>query len=357
MVLVPGEGIFVDAVKELGFQVVLQEYSEKLARYGGAIYQDGLNNRWCTLRDWSKYFGRCRSCLQELRPAAVFCNDMRGLLTVGMAARWLGFPVMIWDKLDKPHGILDWFQLPIANCNVIISASVKTKYPRWQKWLYRNKIKHVPNGADIQRFDEGRSVRQELGISPGAVIIGIIGTVTYRKGHDRLLRILPNLVKKVPNVQILVVGSFEDSPEDRAFYDTLENRTHPCVRFLGQQDGMPDIMQTINVLAIPSRHEGMGQVTAEAMACGKPVIGANVGGIPEVVQHGKTGLIFEGDDEHGFLECLVRLATSVEDRIRMGEAGRQRAMELYNRSTQMKKICGYLKTLEHRSEVPGCQAP
>ena len=186
LLVVPQKGVYVDTVVERGIRATMIPYPERMSRYGGAIYRDGLRERARTLIDWAGYTRQCRSRLRELRPGVVFCNDMRGLLTVGLAARSLRIPVMIWDKLDKPHGILDWLQLPIATRNIVISQSVMKKYPRVQQWWYRNKISCIPDGADLAKIDRGKSIRTELEIPEDQIVIAIIGTVTFRKGHDRL---------------------------------------------------------------------------------------------------------------------------------------------------------------------------
>lgn len=345
IVSVPGEGVFTDRLRELGHEILLQPYAEKLNRYGGAIYRDGLATKLATVLDGIKYILTCRRQLKQRRPQSVFCNDMRGLLTVGVAARSLGIPVMTWDKLDKPHGILDWFQLPLVNLNAIISTPVTNKYPPWQRWWYRNKIHLIPNGADLPKFENVIPMRRELGISDDALVVAIVGTVTPRKAQDRLLGLLPEIADQIPNLVILIVGSWKDSPGDESYYRDLPNRDHPCVRFLGQQIRMPEIMASIDVLAIPSRHEGMGQVTVEAMASGKPVIGSDAGGIPEVVIDQQTGLIFHGNDADGFFQGIKTLASDANFRQTLGRSGLQRAKEHYNRPIQMQKIVALLKSL------------
>lgn len=345
MLLVPAEGQFVETVRQRGIHALVVPYGGQLGRYGGQIYRDNWLSRGRTLVEWSKYAARCRFVLKRLRPAALFCNDMRGLLTVGIAARSLGIPVMIWDKLDKPHGLLDWFQLPIAHQNAIISESVMNKYPRWQRSWYGRRIKRIPNGADIERFQRGTPIRSQLEIDDSEVVVAMVGTVTHRKAPDRLLKLVPKLHARVPNIRVIFVGSWEDSDEDRRYFESLPNRNHPCVTFLGQRDHIEDIINSIDILAIPSRHEGMGQVTVEAMAAGKPVVGANAGGIPEVVQHEQTGLIFEGQDSDQFLQHLVRLASSPYERQQLGEAGRRRVQLHFNRSQQIGKLIESLRSL------------
>ncbi len=346
IVSVTGPGMFTDRLESLGHQVVHQTYVGRLNRYGGAIYRDGWRSRIATLRDGGKYVIKCRRQLQEIQPAAVFCNDMRGLLTVGLAARLLRIPVIIWDKLNKPHGILDWFQLPIANCNAIISTPVACKYPRWQRWLYRNRIHVISDGVEFSRFQNpsrASSIREELGIADHELVVGIVGTVTPRKGHDILLAAFRTVRNSFPDCHLLIVGSWEDSQRDRDFYATLRGQGSEKTHFVGPREDIVEIMNSISILAIPSRHEGLGLVILEAMACGKPVVGSRVGGIPEVIVDHETGYLFAVDNEDELADCLLRLLSSESLRRQLGAAGRQRVLDCFDRESKMESICELIK--------------
>jgi glycosyltransferase involved in cell wall biosynthesis len=338
LVAVTAEGPFTDEVRQRGIELVEFPYPDSISGYGGAIYRTrGL--RWLRMMGQvAGYILGIRRELPRLQVGAVFCNDMRGLLTVGVAACSLGLPVMIWDKLDKPHGWMDWVQLPLVRRNLIISDAVRSKYPRWQQSLYRGKVAKVYNGADLARFADAVSFRESLPCEPDDVLVAIVGTITERKGQDRILRVWDELVARCPRMRLLVVGETSGSAEDEAYLAALPNRDHPRVHFLGMRRDVPAIMKSTDMLLVPSRHEGMGQVTVEAMACAVPVIGANTGGIPEVVVDGETGIIIDGDSPQEMTEAVLRLAESPELRARMGAAGRERVEAHFNRPVQMRKV-------------------
>lgn len=342
---VTAAGAFTEEVGKLGKDIVLFEYPSLLSSYGGAVYRYRGIGRVRFAVQVAGYVLRSRKMLKKLGVSGVFCNDMRGLLTIGIAARSLGLPVMIWDKLDLPHGWLDALQLPLATVNPVISQAVTVKYPAWQSKLFRDKITVLPNGADLAALDAAAAKRQELGIDERDVVFGIVGTITERKGHDRLLGIVPELVAAFPDALVLVIGAVSGSREDDIFLANLPNRDHPRVRFLGQRNDIPEIMHSIDALVIPSRHEGMGQVTVEAMACRKPVVGARAGGIQEVVVHGETGFLFGGDNSGELLDALLSLCNNPSLRQQMGEAGRARVKRFYNRNVQIGKVLDLLITM------------
>ena len=336
-------GVFTEKLEELNYNLELFRYPAMLSTYGGAIYQYSLVQKIKTAFQLLKYINGIRRKLKAFKPDLVFCNDMRGLLTVGVAAKAAGIPVVIWDKLDKPHGWMDWFQLPLVQKNIIISDSVRVKYPKWQQSFYSNRIEKIYNGAYLDVYMNTSEKRAELGLSSQDIAIAIIGSINSRKAHDRIFSIFPNLYDQNSNIKLFVIGDCSNSPEDIAYMEQLPNRDHVGIEWLGFRADAPELMKSIDILVIPSRYEGMGQVTVEAMASGKPVVGANSGGIPEVVEHGVTGFIFEGDDLEDFESKLLTLCNSKALREEMGMAGLKRAQQYFNRSTQHQKVIELLQ--------------
>lgn len=357
VVATPGPGPFVDELRARGLEHVELAYPAALAPYGGAIYRYGAGRKLAALGATARYVLAIRSRLRALAPAGVYCNDMRAILTVGAAARLCRLPVMTWDKLDKPHGRLDALQLPLVQVNAIISEAVTAKYPRWQARRHAGKIVRINNAIDLAPFDRAAPARDRLGLAPDDLVFAIVGSITQRKGHDRLLRVWPRLVERVPQARLLVVGA-PASPADEAFMDRLRSAEAPNVVWLGSRSDVPAIMHSIDVLVVPSRTEGMGRVNLEAMAAGRPVIGARAGGIPEVVIDGTTGLLFEGDDPEDLLRCLVRLAGSSREREAMGRAGRARVERHFDQAIQLDRVLGLLRGMvdgapqRARSESP-----
>lgn len=338
VVAVTGEGVFAEEVRRRGLRLERYGYPETLGRYGGVIHRDRGLDRLRLYAQWAGYLWRIRGGLRGLDLEGVYCNDMRGLLTVGLAARSLGIPVMIWDKLDQPHGWLDWLQLPLVQSNPVISEAVTAKYPAWQRRHYAERIQVVPEGVEISRFDSVPADRGRLPGDPADVRLGIVGSITERKGQDRVLTVFERALPAHPQLRLFIVGDTSGSAEDAAYLASLPLREHPRLHFLGQQADIPLIMKALDLLLVPSRHEGMGMVILEAMAAGLPVIGARAGGIPEVVVDGETGLLFEGDSPEDLLRCIRLLASDAGIRRRMGQAGRTRAETHYDRPTQHRKI-------------------
>ena len=342
---VTAEGPLSEAVREQGVEAIVFPYPETLSTYGGAIYRYKGWRRARLYGQWIKYLFSLRRALKKLSLNGVFCNDMRGLLTIGVAARSLRLPVVIWDKLDKPHGWLDALQLPIALKNPVISQAVTVKYPEWQRKFFRRKIRCIPEGIDLSLFDKQIVPHSNLPNLINDLGIGIVGSITHRKGHDRIFSIFGQLLQKIPNLRLLIVGEISGTREDQDYYAVLREASNPRIHFLGQREDVPTIMRELQMLLVPSRHEGLGMVILEAMAARLPVIGARTGGIPEVIVDGETGLLFEGDDPEDLMRCIETLSASEDLRKAMGEAGRRRVEQRFNRTERHQEILNLCKSL------------
>jgi glycosyltransferase involved in cell wall biosynthesis len=145
------------------------------------------------------------------------------------------------------------------------------------------------------------------------IVVGYAGRLVALKGVDVLLRAAASL----PNLRVEVVG---DGPE-RARLESIGRRA----RFLGWQTGLDDLLAGWDLFALPSREEAFGIAALEAMAASLPVVATRVGGLPELVEDGLTGLLVPPDDPAALAAAIARLAADSALRARLGEAGRARA--------------------------------
>jgi glycosyltransferase involved in cell wall biosynthesis len=99
------------------------------------------------------------------------------------------------------------------------------------------------------------------------------------------------------------------------------------VKFLGWRDDIPEIMPLFDVFVLPSLNEGMGRVLVEAMAAGRPVVASRVGGIPDLVRHGETGLLVTPRDDEAIAASILLLLSNPRKAERMGARGRLRCHE------------------------------
>jgi sugar transferase (PEP-CTERM/EpsH1 system associated) len=153
----------------------------------------------------------------------------------------------------------------------------------------RNRITRIYNGIDCHQFqpascDLKRKIRLEIGANPDHPIIGIVGRLDPVKDHQSLFEAF-NLVRKdLPEAILLVVG---DGPDRRR----LEDLAGDGIVFLGNRLDVPTLLKALDIFVLPSLNEGISNTILEAMASALPVVATAVGGTPEIVKNGRTGLL------------------------------------------------------------------
>lgn len=155
-----------------------------------------------------------------------------------------------------------------------------------------NKLRVVYNGINIEKFKASRKKYQK----PDYPIILFIGTNFQRKGLPHLIKSSPRVIKELPTVQFYVIGKDPNAEKLKRLCTTL--KVEKNFRFLGhiQHQDLPFYYAIADVFVMPSLIEGFATVFMEAMASGTPVIGGNVGGTKELINHGKNGFLVEKDD-------------------------------------------------------------
>jgi glycosyltransferase involved in cell wall biosynthesis len=149
----------------------------------------------------------------------------------------------------------------------------------------------------------------------------MVGRLIYLKGHDLLIRAAPTLRAHVPGVKIALIG--EGPEEDRLRRLADEQGVADIIVFAGYHKDARRLVDAFDVLAAPSRDEGLSLSIMEAMAYAKPVVATNVGGIPTLVIDGVTGLVTPPENVVALGKALVQLLTNPQEAKEMGRAGRE----------------------------------
>ena len=190
--------------------------------------------------------------------------------------------------------------------------------------IRRNLITVIPNGVDTKRF--GAIVRADaraaLSLSPESFVVVSIGRLVPVKNYPLLLDAAVALKAAGVNAQFLIAGEgpLRQELESRIAADGLSK----SVRLLGVRSDTPTLLAASDVFALTSWSEGMSNTILEAMAARRPVIATRVGGNPELVEEGVTGLLVARDDSQGLTEAFRTLGADCGAATRMGIRGRDR---------------------------------
>ncbi len=196
-----------------------------------------------------------------------------------------------------------------------------------------DKITVVPNGIDLAKFDSlsPTAFREEGRFPDDGILIGVIGRLTAWKGQRLLLEAAQQLIQSHDNCYFVIIGDAVFDTRD--YSDSLIEMSEPHaehIAFTGFRKDVPNVMNGLDIIVVPSlRPEPFGLVAVEGMACCKPIVGSNAGGLAEIVEHGETGLLFAPGQVKELVTALDQLITDADLRIRYGEAGRQRVEAHY----------------------------
>ena len=178
----------------------------------------------------------------------------------------------------------------------------------------------IPNGIEVARF-AGGSASLSGQIPPNATVIGMVGRLAAEKGFDRVIRVAPHLLKRFPQTCLVLVGEGPNREELMQLTERLGVKSR--VLFAGRREDMPDVYRSFDMMVLPSLNEGMSMTVLEAMAAGVPVVASRVGGMPDFVDHGRTGLLVEPDDTEGTKDAIETLLGSTELRLRLSQAAQE----------------------------------
>ena len=236
-------------------------------------------------------------------------------------ARWLR------TALERTAGLLNW--------RVCVSKSSQQsvlRVPRLNRWAARTSVIH--NAVDLRSFgrelavEERESRRAALGIAPGHLAIGSVGLLAERKGYEYLIRALAALLPDVPSIRLVLIGGGEQEQYLRTLADELG--LTPYVHFLGWRGDVPDLLSVLDLYVQPSLTEGLPHTVVEAAASGLPIVATRVGGIPEVIQDGISGVLVDPRDATGLASGITRLLADPATRQALGSAARLWCLEHFS---------------------------
>ena len=285
--------------------------------------------------------------LRRLRPELVEFSTPKAGMLGSVAAYLCGVPSRVYLlrglKLETSKGFKRWLlcaaERLTAFCvqEVICNSRSLMSEARELALAPESKLRLLGEGSsqgvDVERFAPARSgadsarLREQLGISANAVVIGFVGRLTRDKGVPELLQAFDALLKEAPEVRLLLVGWFDASE------DALEPRLkhyidlHPCVICTGFVNDPAPLYRIMDMMVLPTRREGFPNAVLEASASGIPVITTLATGSRDAVVSEVTGLLVQPGYPEAILKAMRELLRDPERRRTMGVAARRWVVE------------------------------
>lgn len=325
--IVPGEGPLKERAESAGAKVWILPWPEAIASTGeGAAPLKMLRSAAC-LRSFTRQLSEL---LDEIGPAVFVTNAVKPHIIGALTCKQKDVP-LIWymhDGLEERRVSRKLLALLSRRCDmaVCISEYVAAQLREYVSASVPAQV--VYNIVDLSRFHPKAVPPADLRKGRDEIWFGMVGAITPLKGHDIFLETAERVLRQLPQAVFLIVGSnpyvteaglqYEDLLRRRVGSSSLLGR----VKFVGFRDDVPSVLSQLDVLVQPNRGpEGLGRSVLEAMACGVPVIAVDKWGPAELVEHGRSGLLFPPRDAEKLASHMLTLARNEALRKAMGQHG------------------------------------
>lgn len=214
----------------------------------------------------------------------------------------------------------------------------------------RRRMTKVYSGINLEVFRrpvDTAAVRAALGLDGRDFVIGEVAKLWPGKGHEVLFRAAATLKDRLPRLRLLIIGEGALEPALRRLARELGIAER--VVFTGFRSDIPALMHAVDAAVLPSLFEGMGRAVLEAQAVGKPVIASRVGGIPDLIVDGQTGLLIEPGNVQALAAAILRVSTQPDVGRRLGQAAQRAFDERFEARTMVRQLVDLYQQLLCRS--------
>jgi glycosyltransferase involved in cell wall biosynthesis len=338
IVLCPGEGEIAKKVREMGIPVLIWDMP--------------------TARtfDLKRTFGRIkklRDLIKKHEVDIVHANGNRAQFYASLAIKGTRAK-LIWHVRESTpdHYLYDWFVSSSASRIICVShGAMKKRFSRFPG--IERKIKVIYNGVDAGKFKKDASarerVRAEFKISQDDILLGLIGLLIPRKGHQILLKSMSMLAGDHPKLKLLIMGETIDA----AYTNRLKTMTKQLgidnnVIFSAARKDIEAVLSALDMFVLPSQGEGFSRALIEAMSSSLPVIASDIEGNNEAVTQGETGFLVPYGEVYLLAEDIQKLIENRELSEEMGEKARKRVEEFFSLKKHVREVEGIYNELKEQ---------
>lgn len=210
---------------------------------------------------------------------------------------------------------------------VFVSEASRASFAR--RYRSRSTWEVLPNGVDLGDFrPEPSTFPAALGLPPDVPVVTVVAALRAAKGQAVALQAWPSVLRHVPEARLLLVGSGPEEGSLRREVARLGLAGH--VVLAGSRTDVPRLLRASTLALLPSDTEALPTALVEAAACGRAAVATDVGGVPEVVQHGRTGLLVPPRDPPALADAVSLLLSDPQQRAEMGRRARRLAEERFD---------------------------
>ncbi|MFQ5480319.1 MAG: glycosyltransferase family 4 protein [Thermodesulfobacteriota bacterium] len=233
---------------------------------------------------------------------------------------------------------------------VTVSEYVR-KYLVEERGIHSRQVLSIPTGIDLARFNPETTAdnfREKEAIPADVPVVGTVAILRRKKGHHVLLEAIPAVLKEVPKALFVFAGNGPQT--ENITRQIKELGIEKNVRLLGLRKDVETVLKGIDLFVLPTFQEALGTSILEASAMRRAVISTRVGGVPEVVRDGVTGLLVKPDNAEELGEAIIRLLKDPELRASMGMEGRKLVEADFSTTRMVEKLYGLYSTLSKKKK-------
>ena len=307
--------------------------------------------------------GALARAVRHFRPDVLHSRNW-GAIEAVIAGRWVGSCALVHSEhglevdatAKEPWRRVCFRRLAFELASRVLSVSYQLRDLHARRTGFpAHKITVIHNGVDSRRFSPDpltrARVREELRLDQAEFCIGCVGNLLPVKSHMTLLEAIAGFPVSDGNWRLLLIGEGPERQKLESFVDAHPEWKHR-VSFMGSSNRVPELLQAMDVFVLPSMAEGICNALLEAMASGLPVVATAVGGNPEVVVHGESGLLFAVGDSRALASHLSEIRRQGELRLQLGQRAVQRVRERFSVDSMVQKYAEL-----YRSVGPAMNAP
>lgn len=257
----------------------------------------------------------------------------RGAFYGGLASKIVGIPAV-----STAHATNTWKHFQYSKKIIAVSDAVK-KFLLKKGWE-RKKITKIYNGVPIPPkwiFEQRAEKRADLRLGEKDIGLFMSARFIKDKGHDILIESLREIMPHYSFVHAYLAGEAEGSWAQHVRNLILKYNLSDRVHILGMRNDILELMAAMDLFVMPSIREAISLAILEACSVGIPTIGSSIGGIPEVIKHGTSGLLFPSGDSHALARCIQDLVEKSQKRREMGGKAKQIFVNKFTLSDMVKK--------------------
>ncbi len=259
---------------------------------------------------------------------------------IGLAAsRLADIPCITHVRADYTPRHIRHYRL--KGCQICIPVSKALGQSLERSGVDPTRIRLLYSGINLSGIAKNHdvaAVKARYQIDPGRVVIGSVGNLQEVKGYEFLIRAIAEIKTAIPSILCVIVGG-GDRPYAKTLYALVQELDlSDNVMFSGFCDNVYPLLSIMDVFVLASISEGFGIALLEAMALNKAVVATSVGGIPEVVIHGETGLLVKSKDSLALAQAISHLLANCEQAAMMGKRGRERVEAYFSITASVARL-------------------